>query len=198
MFISKNSKFTIVSFFLLISTFGFADDIEDSVKEGLDFYRKGQYKESIDSLNYATQLMQQKLAAKLEDFLPKPLSGWKVKKTTSQGIGGAMFGGGAVAENHYTKGNSSMEIQIITNSPLVASISMMMSNPMFATADGGKLTKIKGQKGVMKYNSQSKYGELQILVDNRILILFEGENIKESELKDYANAVDYDKLKKME
>ncbi len=198
MFISKNLKFTIISLFLFLSTFGFADDIEDSIKEGLDFYKKGQYKESVDSLNYATQLIQQQLATKLEDFLPKPLSGWKIKKTTSQGVGGAMFGGGAAAENYYTKGDSSMDVQIITNSPIISGVAMMMSNPMFATADGGKLTKIKGQKGIINYDSQSQYGKLQILIDNRILVLLEGENIKESVLRDYANAIDYDKLKEIE
>ena len=74
---------------------------------------------------------------------------------------------------------------------------MMMSNPMFATADGGKLERIGQQKGILKFDPNTKEGELQIIVANRFLITIEGDDITAKALKDYAKAIDYNKLEKM-
>ena len=80
---------------IMLSTFGtsWADEIIESINEAVEYYKEGDYSEAVSSLDYASQLIRQKRASRLEAFLPEPLSGWKAKDVESQAVGQAMFGG---------------------------------------------------------------------------------------------------------
>jgi hypothetical protein len=198
MFNSSINKLKMGGVFIVLMAFsvsGYADDIENSIKEALQYYENGEYKDAVESLNYASQLIQQKKGQGLESFLPEPLSGWTAQETRSQAASAAMFGGGVTAERKYSKGSSSITIKIITDSPLMQSMMMMFSNPMFATSDGGKLERIGRQKAIVKFDSSSKRGEIKIVVANRFLVLIEGGEVTKEDLKGYATAIDYEKLK---
>ena len=180
--------------FMAFSASGYADDIEGSVKEALQYYKNGEYKDAVESLNYASQLIQQKIGGELESFLPEPLNGWTARKASSQAEGASMFGGGITAERQYSKDSSSITVQIITDSPIMQGMMMMFSNPMFATSDGGKLERIGRQKAIVKFDSNSKDGEIKIVVANRFFVSIEGQGITKEDLKGYAKAIDYKKL----
>ena len=194
------NKLKVVGLFLILMAFsatGYADDIIDSIKEALQYYENGEYKDAAESLNYASQLIQQKKGKELESLLPEPLSGWTAQRASSQGGGAAMFGGGVTAERKYNKDSSSITIQIITDSPLMQSMMMMFSNPMLATSDGGKLERIGRQKAIVKFNPGSKQGDIKIVVANRFLVLIEGRATTQEDLKGYAKAIDYKKLRSL-
>ena len=142
-------------------------------------------------------MIQKKKSDILTSFLPKPLDGWSAKDSTSQAVGAAMFGGGVTAEREYTKGDSSIKVQIVTESPMLQSMMMMFANPMFAASDGGKMEKIKRQKAIVKYDSSNKEGEIQIVVAKRFLVTINGDSVSKDDLKAYAKAIDYKKLKAM-
>ncbi len=175
----------------------YADDVTDSISEALDFYKNGQYTEAVESLNYASQLIQQMKGQNLESYLPQPLDGWTVGKTSSQAAGTALFGGGVTAKREYTKGTSSVKVEIITDSPMLQGVMMMLSNPMFASADGGKLTRFGRQKGIFNYDPDSKSGDIKLVVANRFLISVDGKDISQKELTDYAEAIDFKKIADM-
>lgn len=176
------------------STSAIADDVTDYINEALQFYKEGQYSEAVSSLNFAEQLIQQKKSTGLEAFLPEPLKGWEAEAATSQAASSAMLGGGISAERQYNKGGSSIHIQIMADSPMLQGVMMMMSNPMFAASDGGKMERIDKQKAIVKYDPNNKEGEIQIVVANRFMVTIEGDGVSETELKDYAKAIDYDKM----
>lgn len=197
MFNVKNNKLKLKIFAVTILAFSpmcYADDVTDSINEGLQQYKDKKYSEAVQSLNYASQLIQQKKGASLEVLLPEPLSGWTAKKAKSQAAGAAMFGGGLTAERKYKKGSSSVEIQIIADSPMLQSVMMMFTNPMFATSDGGKLEKVGDQKAIVKFDADSKRGDIKIVVANRFLITVEGRDVTKEDLEAYAKAIDYKKL----
>ena len=183
--------------FMMCPVSVYADDVEESIKEALQSYKKGEYKDAVDSLNYASQIIQQKRGSSLESFLPEPLKGWTAQKSSSQAAGAAMFGGGITAEREYRKGSSSITVQIITDSPLMQSVMMMFANPMFATADGGKLERIGRQKAIVKYDADSKDGDIKIVIANRFLVSVEGQGITGEELRAYAKAIDFKKIQSM-
>ena len=183
--------------FMICPVSGYADDVEESINEALQSYKKGEYKDAVDSLNYASQIIQQKRGSDLESFLPEPLKGWIAQKASSQAAGAAMFGGGITAEREYKKGSSSITVQIITDSPLMQSVMMMFANPMFATADGGKLERIGRQKAIVKYDADSKDGDIKIVIANRFLVSVEGQGITGEELRAYAKAIDFKKIQSM-
>ena len=180
--------------FVTTASVALADDVTDSADEALQLYKDGKFSEAVNSLNYASQLIQQKKGASLESVMPAALSGWTAEEASSQAAGTAMFGGGVTAERRYTKDSSSVKIQIVTDSPVLQAVMMMMANPMFATSDGGKMETIGGQKAIVKMDTENKSGQIQIVVANRFLVTLDGEEVTKDDLTAYAKAIDYTKL----
>ena len=196
-FLSKFKWIGLAFTLLLLSFSGYADDIEDSIEEALEYYQSGDYQDAVESLNYASQLIQQKKGEGLIAFLPEPLDGWTAQEGSSQAAGAAMFGGGVTVEREYRKGSGSISIQLITDSPLMQGMMMMFSNPMMATSDGGKLEKIGRQKAIVKFDNAEMSGEIMIVVAKRYLITIEGQDVTKEDMKAYAKAIDYKKLKSL-
>ena len=189
----KNLKICGLCFMLMgFSVAGYAESIEESINEALQYYKNGEYKDVVDSLNYASQLIQQKRGGGLETLLPEPLSGWSTQETSSQAMGA-----GITAERQYSKDSSSITVQIITDSPVMQSMMIMFSNPMFATSGGGKLEKIGCQKAIVKFDPKHKQGDIKIVVANQFLVSIAGQRVSEEDLKDYAKAIDYKKLQSL-
>ncbi|UCD88625.1 MAG: hypothetical protein JSW04_09120 [Desulfobacterales bacterium] len=173
-----------------------ADEITDSIEEAIEYYKEGDFVEAASSLDYASQLIRQKRGGNLEAFLPEPLAGWAAEDIKSKAAGAGYFGGGISAQRRYRKDRSSVTIEIIADSPALQSMIMVFSNPAFASADGGKLTKIKRQKAVIKYRPSNKDGEINIVVAKKYLVTLKGQKVVENDLIGYASAIDYKKLKK--
>jgi len=182
------------SFF--ISGAVFADEITDSIEEAAEYYKESNYVEAANSLDYASQLIRQKRSGKLEALLPEPLAGWSAEDVKSQAAGPGFLGGMISAKRKYKKDKSSVTIEMITDSPALQSMVMMFSNPAYASADGGKLTKIKRQKAIIKYHPSKKNGEINIVVAKQYLVSVKGRNVSQNDLVDYASAIDYKKLNK--
>ncbi len=174
-----------------------ADDVKDSIDEGLKHYDKGEFAEAVQSLDYAAQLIRQKKGGQLEVFLPNPISEWKAEDAKSQVVGAAMFGGGVTAERSYVKGDSRINVQILTDSPMMQAMMMMFANPMMATSEGGKLEKINGEKAIVKYSNDTRHGDIHVVVANRYLITIQGNNVARQDLISFARGIDFKKLAEM-
>ena len=186
----------LTSILFIISGAVLADEVTDSIEEAIEYYTEGDFVEAASSLDYASQLIRQKRSGSLESFLPEPLSGWSAKDVESQATGGASIGGMISAKRVYRMEQSQITIEIFTDSPMLQSMVMMFSNPAYASADGGKLTKIEKQKAVIKYKPSNENGEINIVVAKKYLVTVKGRKVKESDLVDYASAINYKKLKK--
>lgn len=171
-----------------------ADDVTDSIQEASDAYAKGDNTKAIESLNTAVQLIQQAKAKSLEQLLPQAVSGWTAGQAESTAVGAAMFGGGITVEKRYTKGDSVISIQIVTDSPMLQGMMALFSNPMFATSSGGKLEKIAGQKVISTYDASNQSGEYQIAVANKYMITLKGEKVSAEEMNAYAEGIDFKKM----
>ncbi len=185
----------LISITIVVSGTVCADEITDAIKDAMEYYEEGDLIEAASGLDYASQLIRQKRSGGLEAFLPEPLSGWSADDVKSQAAGAAYLGGMITATRKYHKKQSSITIELFTDSPMLQSMVMMLSNPAYATADGGKLTKIKRQKAVIKYRPANKDGEINIVVAKKYLVTIKGRKIAEADLVDYASAIDYKKLK---
>jgi hypothetical protein len=174
-----------------------ADEIRDSINEALQNYKDGNYTDAVANLNYASQLIQQKKGEDLQALLPAPLKGWTADDASSQAMGAAMLGGGVTAERRYHKDDNSINIQVVTDSPVLQGVMMMLSNPMFAASDGGKVQRINQQKAIVKYEADSRSGSIQIVVANRFLVTIEGNDVAKEDLEAYAKAMDYKKMEAM-
>lgn len=172
-----------------------ADDVTDQVNEAVKAYNDKDYAAAAQGLEAAAQLIRQKRAEGLMKFLPEAPNGWTAEDPTNSAAGAQMFGGGISAERKYTKGDSSVTVKLLSDSPLLQGIMMMMNNSMmFAGGDNGKLERIGGQKAIVKYNAKEKDGEINVAVAGTLLVQIEGRDLTAAELKSFAEAIDYKAL----
>lgn len=169
-----------------------ADDVTESVDEALKAYKNKDYAVAAQTLDAAAQLVRQKRGELFKELLPAAPAGWEAEEATSQSAGAAMFGGGVTAERHYSKGDASVTVKFITDSPLMQGVIMMMSNPLFANADGGKLERIKGQQAIFKNKDGS--GSVNVVVNGTFLVQIEASDVSDADLRKFAEAVDYAKI----
>ena len=195
---NKFKAIAIVMAVAMCSGVAYADDVLEAIQEATEAYNEKAYTEAVESLEYAKQLIQQLTSEGLENFLPKPLEGWKAKEAKSQNLG--MMGGSAGIEQEYWKagsgdqGRSRVTISIMGESPMFKGM-MAMFNPAIVGATGGKLQKIKRNKAVVKYSTDNRKGEIMINVGKKYLVIVKGSNVDKEDLMNYAKAVDYKGLK---
>ncbi|MEZ5741907.1 MAG: hypothetical protein R3E68_22355 [Burkholderiaceae bacterium] len=167
-----------------------ADDFTDTLDSAKKAYAEGDFATASEDLTYATQLLSQKRAANLGSFLPKALAGWTMddqKSGSSAGAGLAAFGGGTSAEASYRKGDDTVRISIVADSPLIASMAMIMNSA--AAASQGTVKRINREKVMVKED-----GELQSMVDNRILVSVTGSGSAQDK-EAYFKEIDFKGLK---
>jgi hypothetical protein len=165
------------------------------IDEAKAYYQEGDHIEALSSLEYASQLLRQKRGEQLEDYLPQPLAGWTAKKSSSQAVSGAILGGAVTAERTYVKDESSVQITMVTDSPMIQSV-MMLFNPMFATASGAKFKRIDGQKVLVEYNEENQRGEIKTVIAKRVLVTISGKKVSKEDIEAHAEAIPFKKLKK--
>ena len=172
------------------------DNVLSTIKEAVMQYQAGDYTGASSNLDYASQLVRQQKSEKLKGLLPAPPAGWQAGEASAQALGAAILGGGVTVSRDYTKGSSAVSVEIVSDSPVLQSVLMMINNPMFAGAGGGKLETVKGQRSIIKYENSKKSGELYIVVASRFVITIKGRQVAREDLLAFAEIMDYRVLEK--
>lgn len=173
-----------------------ADEIEDQIQAGLKAYQDKEYKIAVDELKFAMAQLEKLAHNDNKKLLPTVLDGWTMKEDDSQTQAAmSMLGGGTTIGANYIRGNESIHIQIIANSPMIAMIGMMINNPMMAAPDENtKPYRYKRIKGIKK--TEGSNTEITLLLVGQIMIRLDGKNLKESAiLEQYLDKIDMNKLK---
>ena len=161
-----------------------ADEIADAMEEARHAYEAGNTVAARTALEEALQLLGQRAATGLAAALPAPLDGWTGEEAESSAQAANVIGIGTQASRTYRNAqDKTVTVRFIMDSPMVAPIAAMLTNPTLAGAMG-KLVRIGALRGV-----QENDGDVHVLVDNRILVTVEGDAPAEAKLA-YARAVD--------
>jgi hypothetical protein len=126
------------------------------------------------------------------------VDGWEKKKPTGEKMSSPFSYSQAQVE--YTKGESRVEMKMVDSG-----LNQLLLTPytMFLTAgyeketsDGyEKSTKVAGQPGWEKWDSSSKRGELNALVNKRFVVTIEGSGIEDTKvLQEFAGKIDMGKV----
>ena len=145
-----------------------ADEVEESLEMALEAYLAGDINAAKEEIDFAAQLLAQMKAAGLSGFLPDALPEWTRTEDQGGSQGAAMFGGGMSAKATYTHGNDRVEIQLMADNQMVTAMAGMFANPQMM-GSLGEVKRINRQKVVI-----TQAGELQALIDNRILVQITG------------------------
>lgn len=144
------------------------DEVEESIDAALQAYREGDIKAAKEELDFASQLLGQLKAEGLRAFLPEPLEGWKRQDADMETQAMAAFGGGQMATARYTRGQESVEVQLMADNQMVSAMAGMFSSAAVMGAMG-EVRRLAGQKVVV-----TPEGDLQALVDGRIMVQISG------------------------
>lgn len=172
------------------------DNVLSTIREATRQYESGDYTGAASNLDYAAQLVRQQKSERMKSLLPEPLSGWEGKEANAQALGAAILGGGITVSRDYKRGASNLSVEIVSDSPVLQSVLMMVNNPVFAGAGGGKLESLKGQRAILKFDSGKKSGELYVVVDGRFVITIKGRQVTREDLLAYGEAINYALLEK--
>ena len=166
-----------------------ADEIEDSMGAALDAYQSGDVAGAKSEIDYVAQLLAQKQAEALNTVLPAPFDRWSQETATNDAAAGmAMFGGGMSAGADYRRDNENVEIQVMADSPMIAAMMAMFTNPTMAAASGGKMKRLGGQKVI-----ETGDGEIQAMIHNRFMVQVTG-SAPIADKEAYFNAIDFKAL----
>lgn len=171
-----------------------ADDITDEIGRGLKQYEQGQYTQAVQALDTASQMIRQKRGEQIKGILPEPQAGWTAEEPEVQAAGAALLGGGITVERSYHRGESSVTVNIVAESPMIQAMTALFTNPILASSGKGKIEKIKGRTALVEYDKEDRSGSVKILVENRMLITIEGSGVNLEDLKGYAGAIKVENL----
>jgi hypothetical protein len=133
----------------------------------------------------------------LQETLPE-VPGWAMGKPRGERMTSPIpF---AQTETTYTKGDATIDVKVVDSgfAPLlIAPWSMMLASGYSReTSDGyEKAVSVSGQPGFEKWDSGSKDGELNILVNKRFLVTIEGNELADTKaLHEVAGKMDFGKF----
>jgi len=133
----------------------------------------------------------------LEAMLPEA-SGWERGQPESERMTSPFpF---SQTEATYTKGDASIDVKIVDSGfaqMMIAPWSMMLATGYSRESSGGyeKAVTVGGQPAFEKWESGARSGELNVLVDKRFLVSFEGSDIADTKvLHEMAAKMDFGKF----
>ena len=155
-----------------------ADDISSQLEKGLQLYQDGKLSQAISEIGFALARLKQKKAQALAGVLPVPPAGWNAEQAQNSKRGTSMLGGAVSASRRYkNQSKGRVRVEAVTDSPLIQSLAMMLSNPMFLqSGKAGKLVTLQGHKAVLK--DQGERAELQALINDKVLVRISAWRVK--------------------
>ena len=163
-----------------------ADEVTGALQAAIEAYEAGDVRGTQAEIGFAEQALQQVVAASFQRFLPEPLDGWT--RTVGDGDTAAMMaamGGGAGADAGYRNDSQYFEITMMADSPMLAMVMGMMSNPAMV---GGEMVRVGRERFV--WNN----GELTGVIAGRILVQASGGGDARDAMVAHLETMDFDAL----
>ncbi len=184
---------------------------ETYIKEAQTYLAQKDYKQAQLSLQDAINDINNLVAGQIAAAMPNEINGLKASDdggVNTAGLG--MMGGGfQISKNyqHPSKKENTAEVQILGNSPMVASINMFMGNPAMM-GEGYKSVRVGTYRGILKTEMEDYYddngnskkirsSEFQLPMGQNLITIKANGFATEQEEIAFATKLDIDKLKSL-
>jgi hypothetical protein len=168
-----------------------ADDVTDQINEALSAYGRKDMPTAIAGLEAALDLLRQRRADAYGALLPATPAGWTADDVETVSIGVAVVGGGTGATRKYHKGDDTVTVSILADSPLLQAMSALASSGLAAM--GGMRTQVINGRRTMYMKDDGAY---MTIVGDRVLVRVEGKGLPEDTLKQFLTAIDFAAVEK--
>lgn len=166
------------------------DNLEDAVNALTDALSGVQDSEPVEAIDFQ----------ELKKMLPERLAGMKRVSHEGErsGVGNMKF---SSAQARYEDGDARLEVSIIDGGGFAGFIAGMAAWSMVEvdreTEDGyERTTMIDGYKAYEKYDNRSQGGQISLIIQDRLIVNVEGDNLSERQLKRALESLNLDRLKR--
>jgi hypothetical protein len=189
---------------LTASATAFGDTVEEQIQQGLELYKTGELGAAITELEFAITDIRKAMSTKIGDTFPPAPEGWTAapaESSTEAGGAAALFGGvmGTLIERTYsqTDGNGRLTAKLMVDNPMVQGLAAMFNNPMLMAAQPNtERLRIGRETGMLKWDVENASAEASLLLDGRILMQVQGENLDSPDIAaDLLKAWDMDAVR---
>ncbi|AXE19660.1 transposase [Runella rosea] len=135
----------------------------------------------------------------LKELLPADADGLKRKEASSEKSAAMGFGVSTAKASYRDDNGQDIDVNITDVAGMGVALMGMAAWSMASidkeTETGyEKTTEYKGHKAFEKYNTQSKNGEISVIVANRYIVQVEGRDVAMDKIKSVLDDIDLDKL----
>lgn len=175
-----------------------AEDLKAQIEAAKKALNEKNYKEVNFSLQQALSSLAVIVGNEVLTVLPADINGLKAVKENDRVTNAGMMMAGTNIQREYVQGESNrLEVNIIVNSPMVASLGMILNNPMYTSSmsSNEKVISVNGKRGMLKMDKENKSAELQIVFGQN-LITFNASGMinAEADMTGIASKFDFTKL----
>ncbi len=170
-----------------------ADDVTDQIDQALAAYRKHDLPVALAALEAAANLLRQAQADALKAVLPPPPPGWNADQVDTSAAGVAMLGGGTTVSRTYHNGGQQVEVQIITDSPVLQGMAALINSPLAAAA--GMQTVVIGGRPMSYAANDNSF--MALIAGKTIVKVAGNKATPEPTLHGFIAAIDFTTLERL-
>lgn len=183
-------------FSMILATTVMGQNFNKHVASARTAYAAGNLEDSRFAMQQALQELDVALSKEVLKMLPQKLESLSANASGDNVTGTSGFAGMFI-HREYAAGDKKALVEVISNSPLIASVNAILSLPFAGAASGQKVVKIAGYKAlVQKDDEAGKNYNLQLPLNSSLLTV-RLENGTEDEVIRYANELPVAELAKM-
>lgn len=198
---TRTSCITLLSFLSIVTVSHSQSEIIETIDEARQHYLQKNLAEAINSLNQALELINQELLTQMESIFPMPLDNWKADAPSGQ-VTKTAYATSLISKRKYFKkgGGQSIEIELQTNAPRIATVKMVFVNPSMINQMGSdaKISTISDRTGIERYDPIDKFAELIFVPTASVLISIRGYEMKDTRaVAEYAEKLHWELLEEI-
>ncbi|HLO79725.1 MAG TPA: hypothetical protein VK166_02135 [Chitinophagaceae bacterium] len=182
-------------------------DFPKYIGNAKEAFRKNDLEDTRYNLMLSMQQLDMKVGEEILKILPEKMDSMALSKNFDNVMATSGFIGTSIHREYGVTQQNKVEVDIITNSPLVGSLNAWLNNPMMANMGGRKAMKVDGYKGSYTYEVRDEtdnsgnqvkrpYAEMQIPVFSS-LITVKCSNMNEDAFVKMLNTVPVSKIAEM-
>lgn len=179
----------------------FAQDFQQQMAVAQTAYASGKLEDARFAMEQMMQELDITIGKEVLKLLPAKLEGMSSEEANDEVTGTSGFIG-VLIHRSYAAADKNASVDIISNSPLIASVNLILAIPFVGkSADGKqKVVKVQGYKGLLQKNEDSATHkisyDLQLPFGSTLLTLTT-KNIDESQLMNLAGQLPIEQIAKM-
>lgn len=163
-----------------------ADEVTDAMASAEQAYAADDYKEASTQLQTALVEVNKIMIGLIQEALPDAPSGWTADEPEGMDTGAfglGFFSNLMVSRTYYPPNDSSIDVSVAANSPMIGALQAFLSNPMLASMSGQEMekTEICGNDAIEEFSEENDQASINILAGRSTLISIEGDGFADEE-----------------